>query len=207
MAQAPSPAWDLDSSTWCCNTVLSREYRRTPTITAAITGFRNSPFGSHEFRAGLEREHAPVELCGKVPPDTLRDMLRRAALVVVPTAGNETFGFAALEGMAAGVPVIATRAGALPELVGVYVHTPAKAGRDAGELCGLDPVGVVATNSVDEIVAIAPDCVLYMPRACDFDQVCRLLASSTWSRLLFGVRPSAASPMFDRQSVAGPSSS
>src|SRR5436305_2902845 len=71
-----------------------------------------------ELARRIEREHAPVELCGKVPPDTLRDMLRRAAMVVVPTAGNETFGFAALEGMAAGVPVIATRAGALPEIAG-----------------------------------------------------------------------------------------
>jgi glycosyltransferase involved in cell wall biosynthesis len=66
----------------------------------------------------IERDKAPVELCGKVPPDTLRDMLRRAAMVVVPTTGNETFGFAALEAMAAGVPVVAARAGALPEIVG-----------------------------------------------------------------------------------------
>jgi glycosyltransferase involved in cell wall biosynthesis len=66
----------------------------------------------------IERDKAPVELCGKVPPDTLRDMLRRAAMVVVPTTGNETFGFAALEAMAAGVPVVATRAGALPEIAG-----------------------------------------------------------------------------------------
>ncbi len=36
------------------------------------------------------------------------------------------------------------------ELVGVYVHSEDKAGRDAGELCGLDPVGVVATNDVDD---------------------------------------------------------
>jgi glycosyltransferase involved in cell wall biosynthesis len=66
----------------------------------------------------IARSTAPVEMCGKVPPDTLRDMLRRAAMVVVPSAGNETFGFAALEAMAAGVPVIATRSGALPEIVG-----------------------------------------------------------------------------------------
>ena len=63
------------------------------------------------------------------------------------------------------------------DLVGVYVHSPDKAGRDAGELCGLDPVGVAATNDVDEIVALGADCVLYMPRALDAAEVCRLLAS------------------------------
>jgi 4-hydroxy-tetrahydrodipicolinate reductase len=63
------------------------------------------------------------------------------------------------------------------ELVGVYVHTPDKAGRDAGDLCGAGPTGVVATNDVDSIVVLGADCVLYMPRACDMDEVCRLLAS------------------------------
>ncbi|MFL5896131.1 MAG: glycosyltransferase family 4 protein [Thermoleophilaceae bacterium] len=71
-----------------------------------------------ELAQRIERDRAPVELCGKVPPDTLRDMLRRAAMVVVPTKGNETFGFTALEALAAGVPVVAARAGALPEIVG-----------------------------------------------------------------------------------------
>jgi glycosyltransferase involved in cell wall biosynthesis len=71
-----------------------------------------------ELARRIERNRAPVELCGKVPPDKLRDMLRRAGLVVVPTTGNETFGFAALEAMAAGVPVVAARSGALPEIAG-----------------------------------------------------------------------------------------
>jgi 2,4-diaminopentanoate dehydrogenase len=65
------------------------------------------------------------------------------------------------------------------DLVGVYVHAEDKAGRDAGELCGLDPIGVKATRDIDEIVALRADCVLYMPRACDVDAVCRLLASGT----------------------------
>lgn len=65
------------------------------------------------------------------------------------------------------------------DLVGVYVHSSDKAGRDAGELCGHDPVGVVATNDVDEIVALGADCILYMPLTCNFDEVCRLLASGT----------------------------
>ncbi|MFF1738735.1 NAD(P)H-dependent amine dehydrogenase family protein [Streptomyces mirabilis] len=62
-------------------------------------------------------------------------------------------------------------------LAGLYAHTPDKAGRDAGELCGLGPTGVIATHDIDEIVALGADCVLYMPRACAMDEVCRLLAS------------------------------
>ncbi|MFG2855269.1 dihydrodipicolinate reductase [Streptomyces mirabilis] len=62
-------------------------------------------------------------------------------------------------------------------LAGLYAHTPDKAGRDAGELCGLGPTGVIATHDIDDIVALGADCVLYMPRACDMDEVCRLLAS------------------------------
>jgi glycosyltransferase involved in cell wall biosynthesis len=72
----------------------------------------------------IERDQAPVELCGKVPADKLRDMLRRAAMVIVPTTGNETFGFAALEAMAAGVPVVAARSGALPEVAGEAACVP-----------------------------------------------------------------------------------
>jgi hypothetical protein len=62
------------------------------------------------------------------------------------------------------------------DLVGVYVHSPEKAGRDAGELCGLGATGVTATRDIEEILALGADCVLYMPIACDLDEVCRLLA-------------------------------
>jgi 4-hydroxy-tetrahydrodipicolinate reductase len=62
-------------------------------------------------------------------------------------------------------------------LSGVYVHSQAKAGRDAGELCGLPPVGVAATRSIDDIIALKPDCVLYMQEGCNYDDVCRLLES------------------------------
>src|SRR5690348_14649663 len=63
------------------------------------------------------------------------------------------------------------------DLAGVFVTSPAKAGRDAGGLAGLAATGVLATNSVDEILKLNVDCVLYMPAACDFDEVSRLLAS------------------------------
>ena len=63
-------------------------------------------------------------------------------------------------------------------LVGVHVHSDDKAGRDAGELCGLGAsTGVVATRDVDEILGLGADCVLYMPQGCDMDEVCRVLES------------------------------
>jgi 4-hydroxy-tetrahydrodipicolinate reductase len=47
------------------------------------------------------------------------------------------------------------------ELVGLWVHSDAKAGRDAGELCGLEPVGVTASNDMDTLLALDADCVSY----------------------------------------------
>ncbi len=63
------------------------------------------------------------------------------------------------------------------QLVGVYVHSPAKVGLDAGELCGLAPVGIVATSEIEAILALRPDCVLYMQQGCNVDDLCRLLAA------------------------------
>ncbi len=59
-----------------------------------------------------------MEFLGRVPVDELRALRREAAVVLVPSRSDESFGLVALEAMAAGVPVVATRAGALPELVG-----------------------------------------------------------------------------------------
>jgi 2,4-diaminopentanoate dehydrogenase len=61
------------------------------------------------------------------------------------------------------------------DLVGVYVYSNAKLGLDAGALCGIDPVGVAATNNIEAIIALQPDCVLYMPHVLNADELCRLL--------------------------------
>lgn len=47
------------------------------------------------------------------------------------------------------------------ELVGVWVHSPDKVGVDAGELAGIGPVGVAATDDVDALLDLRPDCVVY----------------------------------------------
>jgi 4-hydroxy-tetrahydrodipicolinate reductase len=51
------------------------------------------------------------------------------------------------------------------ELVGLWVHSADKAGRDAGELCGLPPTGVLATNDADALLGLAADCVSYTATA------------------------------------------
>jgi hypothetical protein len=49
------------------------------------------------------------------------------------------------------------------ELAGLYVHSPAKVGRDAGEIARRPLTGIKATNSVDEILATDADVVLHLP--------------------------------------------
>ncbi|WP_243058132.1 hypothetical protein [Nocardioides sp. SR21] len=56
------------------------------------------------------------------------------------------------------------------ELVAVKVHSPGKAGADAGN-------GASTTLSVDELLAARPDVVVYTPRTPSVDEVCHLLAA------------------------------
>jgi 2,4-diaminopentanoate dehydrogenase len=55
------------------------------------------------------------------------------------------------------------------ELVGVWVHSEQKVGKDAGELTGGGPIGVTATNDADALIALHPDCVVYAASGPDRD--------------------------------------
>ena len=63
------------------------------------------------------------------------------------------------------------------ELVGCYAWSPAKVGRDVGELCGLESLGVTATNDVEALIGLRPDCVLYTPMWPSIDELERLLGA------------------------------
>lgn len=63
------------------------------------------------------------------------------------------------------------------ELVGCWVHSADKNGRDAGELAGEKPVGVAATTDVDALLAMDADCVMYSPLLPDDAVVQRILRS------------------------------
>ena len=64
-------------------------------------------------------------------------------------------------------------------LVGVWVSNPAKVGEDAGALAGVAATGVKATGRIDDVLALKPDCVLYMPHVFRIDEVCRFLESGS----------------------------
>jgi hypothetical protein len=61
------------------------------------------------------------------------------------------------------------------ELVGVWVHSDEKAGRDAGELAGIASTGIIARQGIEAVLDLAPDCVLYGPVLPVEDEVVRLL--------------------------------
>ncbi|HEX5256626.1 MAG TPA: dihydrodipicolinate reductase [Mycobacterium sp.] len=76
------------------------------------------------------------------------------------------------------------------DLVGLYTYTADKIGQDAGTLVGRAPNGVRATNDIDAIIALKPDCLVYMPHWPDIAELECMLASGinvvTTARLVTG---------------------
>src|ERR1700744_2752234 len=63
------------------------------------------------------------------------------------------------------------------ELVGCWVHSDAKSGKDVGEIIGPASLGVTATNSIDDILALNADAVIYAPLLPSVAEVAALLRS------------------------------
>lgn len=61
------------------------------------------------------------------------------------------------------------------QLVGVHAFGRDKVGKDAGELAGRGPTGLIVTDDVHNLIALQPDCISYMPVQIDYDLVVRML--------------------------------
>jgi glycosyltransferase involved in cell wall biosynthesis len=74
---------------------------------------------------------AAVRFVGRVSPEELAALRARAAVAVVPSRYAEILPLAALEAMAAGLPVVAARSGGLAEAV------PSEGLYEPGDVTGL----------------------------------------------------------------------
>jgi glycosyltransferase involved in cell wall biosynthesis len=82
-----------------------------------VTGARCGEFADHVRTATRLGVAARVRWLGIVPESEMPALYRRAHVLVYPSL-DEGFGLPPLEAMASGTPVVAGRAGALPETVG-----------------------------------------------------------------------------------------
>ena len=73
--------------------------------------------GPERARLEARANGGDVRFAGHVAADELAALRASAGVALVPSRSAETFGLAAAEAMAAGVPVVASRIGALAELV------------------------------------------------------------------------------------------
>jgi glycosyltransferase involved in cell wall biosynthesis len=108
-------------------------YAEQPDLTLLLTGPVN------ERRTTLFAGLPGVRLAGKVADDLLPSVMASATVLVVPST-YEGFGLPALEAMAAGTPVVASRCASLPEVVG-----------DAGIL--VEPAGDAIAEGLIAVVA------------------------------------------------------
>ena len=61
------------------------------------------------------------------------------------------------------------------DLVGLLVHSADKDGRDAGDVVGISPIGVTATRSLDDIIALKPDAAIWSAQGYHPESIARLL--------------------------------
>lgn len=89
------------------------------------------------------------------------------------------------------------------ELVGLHAHSSHKIGKDAAEIAGLPGrTGVIATNDVESLLALKPDCVVYNAigemrpneAVADLARILRSGVNVVSTALVYLIHPPAADP-------------
>jgi glycosyltransferase involved in cell wall biosynthesis len=89
--------------------------RRRPDATLVVSG-RGERLDDVEAWIARERLEDRVRLTGAVARDEVRSLLRESAIFCLPSFG-EPMAVSVIEAMAAGRPIVTTRAGGMPDLV------------------------------------------------------------------------------------------
>jgi glycogen synthase len=88
---------------------------RAPKVRCVIAG-RGTYLPELQSHIEIEGVEGLVRLAGFVSDTDLRELVARASVIVIPSL-YEPFGIVALEGMAAGVPIVVSRTGGLAEII------------------------------------------------------------------------------------------
>jgi glycosyltransferase involved in cell wall biosynthesis len=121
VAAAPPPAAGVDPYGLVVSRLAPEKGVDVAIDACARLGLPLVVAGDGPERTTLERRAAQAggttRFAGRVDDGELARLRAGAAIAIVPSRSAETFGLAAAEAMAAGLPVAASRIGALPELV------------------------------------------------------------------------------------------
>ncbi len=140
-----------------------------------IAGIQLVVAGDGPEREALQRraQEGAVRFAGEVGDAELAALRARAAIALVPSRSAETFGLAAAEAMAVGLPVAASRVGALPELVDPEALVPADDARAlAGAIARLAGDRAAGERGRERVRALCAPTVLARALAEIYDGAC-----------------------------------
>ena len=86
-------------------------------LTVSLYGERAATWPAYADQLEADAVDLPVRFCGTYAPEQLSTILARHDVLVVPSLCEETFSLVTREALQAGLPVIAARRGALPEVI------------------------------------------------------------------------------------------
>jgi glycosyltransferase involved in cell wall biosynthesis len=141
-----------------------------------------------------------VTLYPKLPNDQVLSRMRRSHFVLLPTF-SDTFGYSAIEAMAQGTPVVATRQGALPEFVddstGIVLDLPVDADGEWIRIRDDRSTSAFAAHHRAEVHRMAEEALERIMSVAADSHKMSLMRHATWERAKSMFSADAASDYWD----------